>query len=93
MSHQVNTSTRLMLRMRALPGMVGRCKTSIKTDVSAGLFTRGVLIGARAVAWPSHEVSAIVTARCAGASDDQIRALVAKLHAQRVEAAAGLLAE
>jgi prophage regulatory protein len=45
--------------------------------------TRPVKLGARAAAWPSDEVEAIVQARIAGAKDADLRKLVDKLHAQR----------
>jgi hypothetical protein len=43
-----------------------------------------VAIGQRAVGWPDHEVTAIIQARIRGDSDEQIRALVAKLHTARM---------
>jgi len=50
--------------------------------------TRPVKIGQRAAGYPANEVRAINAARIAGKSDDEIRALVERLHAQREEAAA-----
>jgi prophage regulatory protein len=53
--------------------------------------TRPVKIsGARAAGWPQHEISAVIDARIAGASDDEIRALVERLHEARKSAANGL---
>jgi prophage regulatory protein len=57
---------------------------SVYTAIHEGLFTVPVPIGQRAVGWPDHEVKAINTARIRGDSDDQIRALVAKLHTARM---------
>jgi prophage regulatory protein len=57
---------------------------SVYTAIHDGLFTVPVPIGQRAVGWPDHEVKAINTARIRGDSDDQIRALVAKLHTARM---------
>jgi prophage regulatory protein len=45
-----------------------------------------VKIGARASGWPSSEVAAINAARIAGATNEEIRALVAKLVAARQSA-------
>jgi prophage regulatory protein len=56
-------------------------------DIQQGLFTPPVPIGARAVGWPADELAALNAARIAGKSDDEIRALVAKLEAARKAAA------
>ena len=56
---------------------------SIYSAISAGLFIKPVKIGPRAVGFPSDEVKAIVTARIAGKSDADIKALVNRLHAKR----------
>jgi prophage regulatory protein len=45
--------------------------------------TTPVKLGGRAVGWPEYEVEAILMARIAGKSDDEIRTLVAKLEADR----------
>jgi prophage regulatory protein len=62
-----------------------RSNTSIYNAIRAGLFTRPVAIGQRAKAWPDYEVKAIVRARIAGQSDEEIRELVNRLHAKRVD--------
>jgi prophage regulatory protein len=61
----------------------GRSRSSHYHDIQQGLFTRPVQIGLRAVGWPSTEVEALKTARIAGKSDKEIRALVVKLEAAR----------
>lgn len=48
-----------------------------------GLIPPGVKIGPRAVRYPSHEINSIVSARIAGKSDADIRALVVELVAAR----------
>jgi len=60
--------------------------SSIYNAIKAGLFTTGVAIGQRSKGWPSDEVLAINAARIAGKSDEEIRALVAKLEAARKSA-------
>lgn len=60
-----------------------RSRSAHYQDIKDGLFTRPVSIGARAVGWPASEVTALNTARIAGKTDDEIRALVRKLHAAR----------
>lgn len=59
--------------------------TSLYNAINAGLFTRGVRIGQRSVGWPDNEVHTINRARIAGKSDAEIKALVDKLHADRLE--------
>mgnify|MGYP000850507938 CR=1 FL=1 len=60
-----------------------RSNTSIYNAIRAGLFTKPVAIGQRAKAWPDYEVKAIVRARIAGQTDDEIRELVSRLHEKR----------
>jgi prophage regulatory protein len=77
-----------ILRMPAVKGKAGhRSDASIYNAIRDGLFTTGVAIGQRAKGWPDYEVDAIITARIAGKSDDQIRELVKALHAKRTEMA------
>jgi prophage regulatory protein len=51
--------------------------------IKAGLWTRPIALGARAVGWPEREVDALNAARIAGKSDAEIRCLVEKLEADR----------
>ena len=62
-----------------------RSNTSIYNAIRAGLFTKPVATGKRSKAWPDYEVKAITRARIAGQSDDEIRELVNRLHAKRVD--------
>ena len=64
-----------------------RSHASIYNAIKAGLFTKPVQIGQRAVGWPDYEVSALVSARIAGKSEAEIRELVKRLHARRAELA------
>ncbi len=61
-----------------------KSNASVYNQIKAGVLTRPVAIGARAVGWPDYEIEAIVKARIAGKSDDELRALVEQLHSQRV---------
>ena len=75
-----------ILRMPAVKAETGhRSHASIYTAIKAGLFTKPVPIGERSVGWPDYEVSAINRARIAGQTDDQIKELVNRLHAKRIE--------
>lgn len=64
-----------------------RSDASVSSAVRAGLLTKPVQLGPRAVGWPDYEVRAINQARIAGKSEADIRALVTRLHAQRQELA------
>lgn len=75
-----------ILRIQAVKTETGYpSHASIYNNVKLGLFTVGVKIGQRSVGWPSQEVAAINAARIAGKSDDEIRQLVSRLHAKRLE--------
>ena len=75
-----------LLRIDACKAETGdRSNTSIYNAIRAGHFTRPVASGQRAKAWPDYEVKAITRARIAGQSDDEIRELVNRLHAKRVD--------
>lgn len=65
----------------------GKRKTAFYEEVRDGLMTRPVKNGVRAVVWPLHEIERINAARVAGKSDDEIRTIVAELHAARNRAA------
>lgn len=60
---------------------------SIYNAIKAGLFTKPVQIGQRSVGWPDTEVFAINAARIAGQTEAEIRELVIRLHAKRIELA------
>jgi prophage regulatory protein len=62
-------------------------RSSHYSDIAAGLWTRPVKTGARSIAWPEHEIDALNAARLAGKSDEEIRAVVAALHAARLQVA------
>ena len=76
-------------RMQEVKDRTGHCSdASIYNAIRDGLFTTGVAIGQRAKGWPDYEVDAVITARIAGQTDDQIRELVKRLHAKRTELSA-----
>ncbi len=75
-------------RMPTIKAVTGhRSHASIYSAIKAGLFTKPVPIGQRAVGWPSDEVEAINAARIGGKTESEIRELVIWLHAKRVELA------
>jgi prophage regulatory protein len=65
----------------------GFSRSTFYVMVSRGLWTKPVQIGPRMVGSPPAEADAIICARIAGKSDDEIRTLVVKLEAARREAA------
>ena len=75
-----------ILRMPAVKARTGhRSHASIYNTIKAGLFTKPVKIGQRSVGWVMTEVQAINAARIAGKSETEIRELVTRLHAKRLE--------
>jgi prophage regulatory protein len=64
----------------------GVSRSVFYVEASAGLTTRPIKIGARASGVPTHEIEALNAARIAGCTDDEIRALVDRLHAARGDA-------
>lgn len=76
-----------ILRLPAVLRERGRSRSAHYLDIQQGLFTPPVPIGLRAVGWPAGEVAVLNAARIAGKSDDEMRALVAKLIAARKAAA------
>ena len=75
-----------ILRLPSVKAEMGhRSDASIYNAIREGLFPVGVKIGQRARGWPSDEVEAVITARIAGKSDDELKALVIRLHAKRLE--------
>jgi prophage regulatory protein len=78
----------MIIRISAVKAESGHAShTSVYNNVNAGLFTKPVKIGQRAVGWPLAEVQAINAARIAGKSEAEIRELVNRLHAKRTDAA------
>ena len=51
--------------------------------IHEGLMTPPVRLGENSVAWPENEITAINAARIAGKTDNELKALVAKLVANR----------
>ena len=75
--------TTSLLRRPEVERRIGRSRASVYADIAAGLLPRPVKIGQRAVAWPSHEIDAVINALTAGATPEEMYALVNQLHAAR----------
>lgn len=54
--------------------------------ITEGLIPRPVRAGPNTAVWPAAEIAEIVAARVAGADDEAVRDLVARLHAARQQA-------
>ena len=72
-----------ILRRKQVEAETGYSRSTIYLRIAQGLWPKPVSLGPRAVGWPATEVAAVNAARIAGKSDDEIRALVANLEADR----------
>jgi prophage regulatory protein len=72
-----------ILRLPAVKSESGLSRSTIYLRISEGLWTKPVSLGPRAVGWPSDEVAALNAARIAGKTEDEIRALVARMESAR----------
>jgi len=79
-------SVNALLRVGDALALTGDSQSGFYQKVSGGLMTKPVKIGARATAVPVREIEAINAARIRGASEDEIKALVSRLHADRANA-------
>ncbi len=70
-------------RLPAVKTESGLSRSTLYLRITQGLWTRPISLGGRTVGWPSCEVAALNAARIAGKTDDEIRALVQKLQADR----------
>ncbi|WP_197705102.1 helix-turn-helix transcriptional regulator [Sphingobium cloacae] len=75
-----------LLRLPDVMAATALARPTLYRDMKRGLFPRPVKLG-RASAWPSDAVNAVIAARIAGKSDDEIRVLVDDLQRQRANAA------
>jgi prophage regulatory protein len=76
-----------ILRLPDVKVLTGMSRSTIYGRMADGLFPGQVRLGPRMVGWPEVEVLAINRGRMRGATEDQIRALVAALKAARLNAA------
>ena len=80
---QSSHSTLAILRRKQVQAESGYPRSTLYLRIAQGLWPKPVSLGARAVGWPAGEVSAVNAARIAGRTDDEIRALVARLELER----------
>lgn len=72
-----------ILRLPAVKTESGLSRSTIYLRIKQGLFPKPIRLGERAAGWPAFEVAALNSARIAGRTDEEIRALVLKLEAAR----------
>ena len=77
------SSHNIIQRLPAVKFESGLSRSTVYLRIAQGLWTKPISLGARAVGWPSSETSALNAARIAGKSNEEIRALVIKLEAER----------
>lgn len=75
-----------LLRLPDVCAQVGLRPTSIYARIKAGTLPPPIALAARSRAWPEHEIEAVIGSMIAGHGDDEIRALVRNLVAQRQSA-------
>ncbi|MCH8079894.1 MAG: AlpA family phage regulatory protein [Proteobacteria bacterium] len=80
-----------LIRIKAVEARLGIKKSMLYDHIKKGLIVGAIRIGDRAVAFLSAEIDAIVAARIAGKSDDEIRDLVKTLMANRQKIADKIL--
>lgn len=88
MAQQNFTTTPIQyLRINEVIKICGLPKSSFYEKVKLGLMPPPISLGLRAVAWVNFEIDAVNKALLAGATKDEIKALVVKLVEQRQQAA------
>ena len=83
---QAVVRTGLRVQIVRLPQVLqrrGRGRSAHYEDISKGLFTRPVRIGARAVGWPDYEIDALIAAQVASSPPGTLRQLVQQLEERR----------
>ena len=81
-----------LIRLPKVKSKTGYCGSTVYANVTDQTLTPPIKIGPRASAWPEYEIDAIIAARIAGKSDDDIRELVNELTAKREFLLADVLA-
>lgn len=72
-----------LLRTPDVLAATGMKRPTLYEHMAKGLFTRPIKLGRKFAAWPKHECDAILTARIAGKSEDEIKFLVIELTSAR----------
>lgn len=70
-------------RLPAVRAKCGLSRSAVYQAIARGAWPRPIRLGPRSVGWPASETTAILRARVAGRSDEEIRELVRRLEAAR----------
>lgn len=82
----MNISHPSILRLPSVIARSGLSRSSIYKAVAAKLWTSPIRLTGKSIGWPSHEVDSLISARIRGASDVDVRQLVAQLETARRDA-------
>jgi prophage regulatory protein len=72
-----------LLRTKDVCAVTGMARPTLYQAMAEGLFPRPIKLGEKSSAWPASEVNAVLAARIAGRTNDEIRELVAALTGAR----------
>ena len=75
--------SQMILRLISLIFITGLSRSTIYNRIAQGLWPKPVSMGGRSVGWPESEIKALIAARIAGMSDEEIRVLVKELENNR----------
>ncbi len=73
----------LLSRRDVLVALANISRVTLQAEINSQLFTKPIAVTKRRCAWPSSEVAAILAAKVAGVSSDELRAIVRGLEAAR----------
>jgi len=76
----------VLFRLPSVISRVGKSRSTLYEAIDKGVFPPPIKVGVRVSVWPEHEVDAINRAYIAGRTDEELRALVRRLVAERVHA-------
>ena len=81
--NSIQSNVNTLHRLPAVIKSTGKPRSTLYRNIKLGLFTKPIKLSERASAWPDREIEALNNARIAGKTDDEIKALVIKLEADR----------
>ena len=81
-----------LLKLEDVVKMTGIPRSTLYERLNAGTFPKPIRLGKRSPRWLLDDVQAIFDAWFAGKSDDEVKKIVAQLHADREERARQRLA-
>lgn len=63
----------------------GVSRTNLNSQIKRGLFLEPVKIGVRNIAWPEHELEALLRFMISNPSQDELKAFVTRIHQDRMK--------